>query len=383
MNKRADDTQSQIIFKAIILLGITLLIVLNFTGVVQLFQYLYALILPLLFGAGVAYVLNILVVGYEKIYFPDSNNRIINSTRRGVAILLSILTIILILFLLLRVIIPQVIESASLLVAGFPVVYDKLLVWIDQYADHFPGIQQQIESLDMDGQTLIKKGFEMLGSWAFGTVSLLSSIVAKIVNFFLGIIFGIYILFGKERIMGSIDRLFSAYVRPNRHEKLYDGLKIADQVFSAYIVGQFKEAVILGVLCTVGLLIFGFPYAGTIGSVVGLTALIPLVGAYLGAAVGFLLIVMVDPLQALAFIVFIIILQQLEGNLIYPRIVGDSIGMPGIWVLASIIIGGGLMGITGVLLGVPVAATIYKLLAKSVNNRNKRLEMPRLSEEQN
>ena len=287
------------------------------------------------------------------------------------AILLSILTIFLILFLLLRVIIPQVIESAGLLITGFPVVYDKLLVWIDQYADIFPGLQQQVEQLDMDAQTLIKRGFELLGNWAFGTVSLLSSAVAKIVNFFLGIIFGIYILFGKERFMTSFARLFSAFIRPGRLEKLYDGLKTADQVFSDYIVGQFKEAVILGVLCTVGLLIFGFPYAVTIGSVVGLTALIPLVGAYIGAAVGFLLIVMVDPLQALAFIVFIVILQQFEGNLIYPRVVGDSIGMPGIWVLASIIIGGGLMGITGVLLGVPVAATIYKLLAKSVNKRNK------------
>jgi predicted PurR-regulated permease PerM len=371
MNKRADDTQSQIIFKAIILLGVTLLIVLNFSGVVNIFKYLYGLFLPLLLGVGVAYVLNILVIGYEKIYFPDSNNRIINNTRRGMAILLSILTIFLILFLLLRVIIPQVIESAGLLITGFPVVYDKLLVWIDQYADIFPGLQQQVEQLDMDAQTLIKRGFELLGNWAFGTVSLLSSAVAKIVNFFLGIIFGIYILFGKERIMNSFARLFSAFIRPGRLEKLYDGLKTADQVFSDYIVGQFKEAVILGVLCTVGLLIFGFPYAVTIGSVVGLTALIPLVGAYIGAAVGFLLIVMVDPLQALAFIVFIVILQQFEGNLIYPRVVGDSIGMPGIWVLASIIIGGGLMGITGVLLGVPVAATIYKLLAKSVNKRNK------------
>jgi predicted PurR-regulated permease PerM len=366
---RADDSQSKVIFKAIILIGITLLIVLNFSGVVSICKFLYRLILPLLLGAGVAYVLNILVFRYEKIYFPDSNNRIINSTRRGMTILLSILSIILILFLLLRVIIPQFVESTSLLIAGFPAVYDNLLLWINQHADLVPELQQQVEALDMDSQTIIKKGLELLGNWAFGTASLLSSVLSKIVNFLLGVLFGIYILFGKGQIKASFAKLFSAYISAEQRERLYDDLKIADQVFSGYIVGQFKEAVILGVLCTIGMLIFGFPYAVTIGSVVGLTALVPLVGAYIGAAVGFLLIVMVDPLQALAFIVFIVILQQLEGNLIYPKVVGDSIGMPGIWVLASILIGGGLMGITGVLLGVPIAATIYKLLGKAVDKR--------------
>ena len=125
----------------------------------------------------------------------------------------------------------------------------------------------------------------------------------------------------------------------------------------------------MGALCAIGMLIFGFPYALSVGSVVGLTALIPVVGTFIGAAIGVLLIVIVDPVKALLFIVFIIVLQQLEGNLIYPRVVGDSVGLPGIWVLAAITVGGGLMGIAGVLLGVPVAATIYKLLGMAVNAR--------------
>ncbi len=165
-------------------------------------------------------------------------------------------------------------------------------------------------------------------------------------------------------------KLFDTYMRPQRREKLYEGLRTADEAFSGYIIGQFKEAVILGVLCTLGMMIFGFPYAATIGPVIGFTALIPLVGAYIGAALGFLLIVMVDPIKALGFIVFIIVLQQIEGNLIYPKVVGDTIGLPGIWVFAAIIVGGGLLGIAGILLGVPIAATVYKLLVKDIETKH-------------
>lgn len=165
------------------------------------------------------------------------------------------------------------------------------------------------------------------------------------------------------------DKLFKAYMSKDRREKFYKDLRLTSRVFSDYIIGQCKEALILGGLCAIGMWIFGFPYALSVGSVIGLTALIPIIGAYIGAAIGFFLIVIVDPVQALLFIVFIVVLQQIEGNLIYPKVVGNSIGLPGIWVLAAITVGGGLMGIAGVLLGVPVAATIYKLLGQAVNAR--------------
>lgn len=367
MNQRADNLKPQFDVKTIILLGVVLLIVLNFSGVVNIFKYMYGVFFPLLLGAAVAYMLNILVAGYEKIYFPASNNKIINNTRRGTVILLAILTVILILILLMLVIIPQFVESISLLIAGFPAMYDQLLAWLNDHAYLLPGLQQQIAELEMDGEALIKRGFELFGSWAFGTVSLIGSVFGKMTNYLIAVIFGVYVLFGKEQIKGNFTKLLSAYMSPERREKLYDGIRTADEAFSSFIVGQFKEAFILGVLCTVGMMVFGFPYATTIGPVIGFTALLPMVGAYIGAALGFLLIVMVDPLQAVGFIVFIVILQQIEGNVIYPKVVGDSIGLPGIWVFAAIIVGGGLLGIAGILLGVPVAATIYKLLGKAVN----------------
>jgi len=185
----------------------------------------------------------------------------------------------------------------------------------------------------------------------------------------LAITFSIYILADKENLTHKFDKLFKAYIKDDKKRKLYEILKTANETFSSYIIGQCKEAVILGVLCTLGMLILRFPFANVVGPVIGMTALIPMIGAYIGAALGFLLIITIDWLQAVLFLVFIVVLQQLEGNIIYPKVVGSSIGLPGIWVFAAVILGGGLMGITGILFGVPLIATIYKLLAKSVNKR--------------
>ncbi len=156
-------------------------------------------------------------------------------------------------------------------------------------------------------------------------------------------------------------------------ERLILVAQTAHKTFSSFIVGQFTEAVILGLLCTVGMMIFRFPYAAMTGAVVGVTALIPIVGAYIGAAVGAFMILTVSPFKAALFLLFLVVLQQLEGNLIYPRVVGTSIGLPGMWVLAAITVGGTLLGIPGMLLGVPTAATVYKLLGFSVNERLKKV----------
>jgi len=355
--------------KLIILAGMVLLLVMYFPAVINKTKALLAVFYPLLLGAFIAFILNILMAGYEGIYFPASRNRFINATRRGMCLILAILTIVLIIYFVLHIVIPQVGHTIALIAAGFPEAYNDALVWLQQYSDEIPGLQQRLAALDMDGSAILQQALALLGGWAFGTVSMIGSVFGKMVNFVLALVFCIYILLDKENLKVKFDKLFRAYLRYDRREKLYADLRVTNRTFSDYIVGQCKEAVILGVLCALGMWIFGFPYALSVGSVIGLTALIPMIGAYIGAAVGFLLIVIVDPLKALLFILFIVVLQQLEGNIIYPKVVGNSIGLPGIWVLAAITVGGGLMGITGVLLGVPVAATIYKLLGQAVNAR--------------
>ena len=178
----------------------------------------------------------------------------------------------------------------------------------------------------------------------------------------------------KEKLADQFKRTVRAFVRPSWIERGKRVLVTADRTFSSFIVGQVTEAVILGSLCTLGMLLFRFPYAPMIGAFIGATALIPIVGAYLGASVGAFMILTQDPLKALLFLVFIVVLQQLEGNLIYPKVVGSSIGLPGMWVLAAVTIGGGLLGIPGMLLGVPSVATVYKLLGYGVNRRNARMQ---------
>ena len=380
MFDKLNKAQQNQTIKLIILVGLVLLIVLYFPEVINKTKTFFAVFYPLLLGALIAFILNILMSGYEKLYFPASQKRFIIATRRGMCVILAMLTIVFIVYFVLRIIIPQVAHTIYLISAGFPDMYNNALAWIGQYSDEIPGLQQKLTALDVDGAAIMKKALALFGSWAFGTVSVLGSVFGKIVNFVLALVFCIYILFNKENLKVKFDKLFRAYMRNDRREKLYENLRITNRTFSDFIVGQCKEALILGVLCAIGMWIFGFPYALSVGSFIGLTALIPVVGTFIGAAIGFLLIVIVDPAKALLFIVFIIVLQQLEGNLIYPRVVGNSIGLPGIWVLAAITVGGGLMGIAGVLLGVPVAATIYKLLGKAANAR---LDKASLSADEN
>lgn len=371
-----DDTKkTKTLLKTITFVGLMLLIVLNFNVVIGTINTVYKVVAPLLLGAIIAFILNILVVSYEKVIFTKSKSKLVEKSRRGVCILLSVLTIILILVFFLNIVIPQVAQFVSLLIKEFPNVYDKAVKWALEYSDEIPALQERVKDLNMNGEQVLKKSLEILGNSTFGTVSFIGSAFGAVIQLILAITFSVYILAGKEDLKHKFDKLLKAFMKEDKRKKLYDVLKTADSTFSSYIIGQCKEAVILGVLCTLGMVILRFPYAKVVGPVIGMTALIPMLGAYIGAGLGFILILSIDWLQAVLFLVFIVVLQQLEGNIIYPKVVGSSIGLPGIWVFAAVIIGGGLMGITGILFGVPLIATIYKLLGKSVNNRlkNKRI----------
>ena len=196
-----------------------------------------------------------------------------------------------------------------------------------------------------------------------GTVS---TVFSGAVTTLLSVIFTIYLLSGKDRLRAQCHRLMRFALRPKHYDRACYVLRVADDSFHRYIVGQCTEALILGALCTVGMLILQLPYATMIGALVAFTALIPVAGAYIGAAVGAFMILTISPVQALIFLVFLVVLQQLEGNLIYPRVVGASLGLPGIWVLAAVTVGGSLMGIFGMLLAVPLAASVYRLMRENI-----------------
>ena len=182
----------------------------------------------------------------------------------------------------------------------------------------------------------------------------------------LSIIFSIYILATKDTLKNGGTKLLNRYASEKWNKRISYVLSVLNECFHSYIVGQCTEALILGVLCTIGMLIFGFPYALMIGALIAFTALIPVAGAYIGAGIGAFMILTESPVQALLFLIFIAGLQQIEGNIIYPKVVGTSIGLPGLWVLAAVTIGGGMFGVLGMLLGVPIAAAVYRIVGDDV-----------------
>ncbi len=346
-------------------------------GLSSLLGTLLSALSPLILGLVIAYVLNILMSFYEGHYFPKSHKTWVKKSRRVVCLIAAMLTLIAIVSLVVGLVVPELLSCVKLLLESVEPAVEKLLdsQWI---AELLPAdILQRLDAIDWGD--LIQKAVKVVGtglSSAAGAVfATVSSVVSSVVNVFLAVIFALYLLLSRDTLQQQGRRLLACYLPQTVNQKLLHWLQVFNDCFHRYIVGQCLEAVILGLLCMVGMTIFGFPYAMMIGTLIGFTALIPIAGAYIGAAVGAIMILTVSPLKALLFLVFIVVLQQLEDNLIYPKVVGSSIGLPALWVLAAITVGGGLMGIVGMLLGVPVAASLYRLLQEDVLRRETQLKI--------
>lgn len=328
-------------------------------------------IAPLVVGAVIAYLVNIIMVGYEKIYFPKSKAKFFIKSRRPVCMVAALLTIIAIIVLVIALIVPELGKAIKLLIQKLP----EALEWLfsnEQIMKFLPedflNTVQNINWVDSINKVLdfLK---DKVGAIAQTVSGAISSVFGGITNFVIGLIFALYLLASKEKLGSQISELMENYLPKKWDTRLRHLFSTANRCFNSFIVGQVTDACILGLLCTLGLLIMRMPYAPMIGVLVGFTALIPIVGGYIGAGVGAFLILTESPIKALIFLIFLVLLQQFEGNLIYPKIVGDKVGLPAIWVLAAVTIGGGLGGIFGMLLGVPTAATIYSLLRENIYKR--------------
>lgn len=360
-------TQCGLVVAALCLIVIHFQVLLNWGG--NLLSVAY----PLILGGIIAYVLNILMVRLEKIYFPKSQNKWIKKSRRGVCIVLSLALLILIVIFVLYLVIPQVVDCFVIISKDVPDVLQNMIQFLIKKSDELPALQKQLQDIDLDWGNIINKVSAGLMTGTKGVLTsattIVGSFVGAVTNLVIGLIFSLYVLACKEDIGSKLNRMMKAFMKTAFYEKTTYVLGIVHECFSSFIVGQVTEAVILGTLCTIGMSILRLPYAGSIGALVGLTALIPVFGAYIGAVLGAFMIVTVDVKQMIVFLIFLVILQQVEGNLIYPKVVGSSIGLPGIWVLAAIIIGSGLGGVVGMLLGVPVAASCYKLLRNATKKK--------------
>ena len=326
---------------------------------------------PIFIGLVIAYIVNILMVFYEKRFFARTKNNMLAKMRIPVCMLLAILSFILIITLIVGLVVPELTSCIQLLISDIPPAMEALLS-SELFKELAPeDLYAQLRGIDWKSlmNEVMKFVSSGLGSTVGAVVSAVSNVISDVVTGVLAFIFAIYFLLGKEKLCEQYRRLMKNYLPEKAVRKINYVTSVVNDSFHRYIVGQCTEAIILGVLCALGMLVFGFPYAGMIGALIGFTALIPVAGAYIGGVVGFVMILTVSPIKALLFIVFLVVLQQLEGNLIYPKVVGGSLGLPAVWVLAAVTIGGALMGISGMLIGVPIAASVYRLIRDDMRRK--------------
>ena len=326
---------------------------------------------PLILGAMIAYVVNILMSFYESRWFPSSKNATVIGSRRVVCMVLAYLSLVAVVVLIVALIVPQLVSCVRILLSEIPGAMTKAVAFVESL-DIVP--QDLIAPLlAIDWQSKLLSILETLTSGVTNVmgavISTVSSVFSALVTGLLALIFSIYILLEREPLKAQFGKLLRRFLSPKWQGRFCYVLHTVDDCFHRYIVDQCLEAVIIGVLCALGMGLLRLPYATMVGALVGFTALVPVAGAYIGAGVGAFMILTVDPWQAVIFLVFLVILQQLEGNLIYPKVVGSSLGLPGIWVLAAVTVGGGILGIGGMLLGVPLAAAAYRILRDDVNCR--------------
>lgn len=342
---------------------------------------------PLILGFMVAYVLNILMKKLEKIYFPKRTDKWVQKTRRPVCLFGSLFLVFLAVIILTLLVIPALADSIYVLTKDIPKAFIRFQKWLSALAAEagFSEIQSFVNSLEIDWADLYRKAADALtygiGSIFNSAFTMANGIISFTVTAAVAVIFAVYMLSQKEKLKAQFQAATQVYMPEKWRVALERFLAIAHDTFTSFISGQVLEACILGTLCGVGMFLLKLPYALMIGVTIGVSALIPVMGAYLGAAIGAFMIMTVSPLKALGFLVFLALLQQIEGNLIYPRVVGGSIGLPGIWVLAAVTVGGGLFGIPGMLIGVPLTATLYKWLRSDVGRRleeNRVMKMPHI-----
>ena len=333
---------------------------------------------PIIIGFVIAYLVNIIMSFYERHYFIKSKKKFVIKSRRPVCMIGAFLTVLAVIALVVGLVVPEFISCIQVLIEKLPGAIADGITRLSRVGFISDEVITALKEINWQERITQILGFATTGVGSVVSVLITSvtAVFSGVITGFLSLIFAIYFLLGKNKLLRQIKRFFKHYLKENIYKKFKYDINVFNDSFHRYIVGQCIEAVILGVLCTVGMLILKMPYATMIGALIAFTALIPIVGAFLGAGVGAFMILTEDPIKALIFIIFIVVLQQLEGNLIYPKVVGTSIGLPAIWVLAAVTVGGGVFGITGMLIFVPLTAAVFKIIKDDINSKKELKDVP-------
>lgn len=336
------------------------------------FGTIYKVFFPFILGFVLAYILNIPTMKIEKLLkkiIPDKYKK--QKLIRFLSILFSLLLMVLVVVFIAFLLIPELIENIELLMKNIPGIIDKAEVFILDLADKYPEVQAQIEEAFSKGGTVTKLLSNILNYFINGAIGFVSDLFSGIVNIFTALIFAVYMLAQKESLVSKIKAMVYAFFDKKKSRKIMEIASLSNKTFTNFISGQCVEAVILGTIIFVVSLLCGFPYAILIGVLTAVTALIPIFGAFIALGVGTLLIAISNPLQAIIFVLVFFVVQQIEGNFIYPKVVGKSVGLSPLFTLLAITVGGNLCGVVGMLIGLPLASIVYTLLKDDINNKLK------------
>lgn len=366
-----DKTRKDIII-IISYIALVIFALVNFSKIIAFLGKVISIFSPFLLGIILAFVLNVLNNFIEKkIFGKIKPSKVWNKVKRPLCITLSLILVFLTIFFVMNLLIPQLKNSASLFTDTLPAYKEDIIGILNKFDVDESTVNKVGEYLDNFGKVIT----DYIKGNSKDVITVTTEVATSVVNIIskgiITLVFAIYMIAQKETLSRQINKVMKAYLKPKTINKINTVGTLANKTFSNFVTGQCLEALIFGSLVFVGMLIFRFPYASTIGVLLGFTALIPIFGAFIGTAIGFILIMMVSPVKAILFVVFIIVLQQIEGNLIYPRVVGKSIGLPGMWVLLSVTVGGSIGGILGMLIATPLCSLLYALFTKMVNDRLK------------
>ena len=350
----------------------------NLGAVAGAVRWLLGILSPFLLGSAIAFILNVPMRAIERHLFPGTPKG--GKGRRPLALLLTLVAVLGVLALASSVIGPGITDAAMSVANQVPAAIRRLQEWLNGLSAYLPMIQDFIAELDMDWQSLSRKALDFAQSLGSGLLSsgggLIGGVVSGVSTFVIALIFSFYILMQKEKLARQGRQVIYALLPPQRGDRVLEVLRLSSRTFSSFLSGQCLEACILGTLFVAAMTPLRMPYALLVGVLIALTALIPIVGAFIGCGVGALLIAVDDPWKALWFIAMFLVLQQVEGNLIYPYVVGSSVGLPSIWVLTAVTLGGSLLGILGMLIFIPLCSVLYALFRDFVKRRLRQRGVP-------
>lgn len=353
----------------------TVVIIFAFVNIEALWSfitYIIKIFMPFIIGVMIAFVLNVLLNVVENKLFKklnEKNGKVWKKIKRPTSLITTFIIIIALIAFILGLLIPQLQNTATIFTDNFDSYKKESIKILDKIGIDDKDIKvlnKNIEKIKGEVTSYVGDNKQEIVQTTFGVAS---SVVGTITSLVLGIVFAIYILLKKEDLARQSRKVLKAYLPEKTEKRIREIANLSNKTFGNFISGQCLEALIIGVLCFIGMFILQIPYASTISVLVGFTALIPVFGAFIGTVIGAFLILMVDPTKAIIFIIFILILQQLEGNLIYPKVVGKSVGLPGIWVMVAVTVGASIAGVLGMLLSVPICSVLYSILKTDVNNR--------------